>query len=182
MYLFPHMIETRHGEKLVFKGIEIEDGEEKVLIENFIQPGAGPAMHVHFKQDEGLTIVKGKIGYQTLGEEPRYANAGESVTFQRGVPHRFWNAGDDLLNCIGWIKPANSIVFFLTSIYDALNKSDTNRPEMFDGAYLVTRYRSEYDMPELPGFVKKVIMPATVAVGKMLGKYEHFKDAPAPLR
>lgn len=182
MYPFPHTIETHHGEKLVFKAIEIEDGEEKVIVENFVQPGAGPAMHVHFKQDEGLTILKGKMGYQILGEEPRYANAGESVIFERGVPHRFWNAGDDILNCTGWAKPANSIMFFLTSIYNALNKSGTSRPEMFDGAYLVTRYRSEYDMPELPGFVKKVIMPATVIVGKILGKYKHFKDAPAPLK
>lgn len=182
MYSFPHTIETHHGEKLIFKGIELEDGEEKVIVENFIQPGAGPAMHVHFKQDEALTVVKGKMGYQILGEEPRYLNAGESVLFERGVPHRFWNAGDDILNCTGWAKPANTLVFFLSSVYDAINKSKTERPETFDGAYLVTRYRSEYDLPEVPNFVKLVLMPMTVFIGKLLGKYKHFSNAPAPLK
>lgn len=182
MYSYPHTIETHHGEKLVFKAIEIEDGEEKIIVENFVQPGAGPLMHVHFKQDEALTVVKGKMGYQILGQAPQYLLPGESAIFKRGVPHRFWNAGDDILNCIGWVKPANSIVFYLSSIYDAINKSGTERPEVFSGAYLVTRYKSEYDLPEIPSFVKRVIMPTTVFVGKMLGKYKHFKDAPAPLR
>lgn len=182
MYSLPHTIETHHGEKLIFKGVEIEDGEEKMIVENFIQPGAGPAMHVHFKQDESLTVVKGKMAYQILGQAPIYVQEGESVTFKRGVPHRFWNAGDNILNCIGWVKPAHSIVFFLTSVYNAINKSGTDRPETFDGAYLVTRYQSEYDLPELPGFVKKVIMPITVSIGKMLGKYKHFKNAPMPLK
>ena len=90
-------------------------------------------------------------------------------------------AGKEVLRCEGWIKPANSIVFFLTALYDAFNKSGKEQPEPFDGAYLMTRYRSEYDLPEIPTFVKRVIMPATVAVGKMLGRYEHFKDAPEPL-
>ncbi len=182
MFTYPHTIENHFGEKLIFESVEMEDGEEKVLVTNEVQPGAGPVMHVHFKQDESLTVVGGKLGYQIMGEEPRYAGPGETVLFKRGVPHRFWNAGDDLLRCEGWIKPANSIVFFLTALYDAFNKSGKEQPEAFDGAYLMTRYRSEYDLPEIPGFVKRVIMPATVAVGKMLGKYEHFKDAPAPLR
>ena len=58
---------------------------------------------------------------------------------------------------MGWVKPANTIVFFLSSIYDAQKKSGKPQPEQFDGAYLMTRYAKEYDLPELPGFVKKVL-------------------------
>ena len=46
----------------------------------------------------------------------------------------------------------------------------------------MTRYRSEYDLKDIPPFVKKVIFPITVAVGKLLGKYSHFKNAPQPLK
>ena len=56
-------------------------------------------MHVHFKQDESLTVVEGYMGYQTLGEEEKYAQKGETVTFHAGTPHKFWNAGDDILKC-----------------------------------------------------------------------------------
>jgi hypothetical protein len=46
----------------------------------------------------------------------------------------------------------------------------------------MTRYASEYDLPEVPSFVKKAILPATYHVGRLLGKYKHFKDAPDPVK
>jgi hypothetical protein len=42
----------------------------------YVKPGAGPAMHVHFKQDESLTVVSGQLGYQVLGKEPQMAGVG----------------------------------------------------------------------------------------------------------
>ena len=81
----------------------------------------------------------------------------------------------------GWVKPANTLVFYLSSIYAAQNKSGSERPETFDAAYLLTRYSKEYDLPEMPKFVKKTILPATYLIGKMLGKYKHFEDAPEPV-
>lgn len=171
---YPHTIENCIGEKLIFKSLE----GDKLLVENYVKPGAGPIMHTHFKQEEALTVVSGKIGYQLLGEEPKYAGPGETVLFVRGTPHRFWNAGEDILHCTGYIHPANTIVYYLSAIFAAQNKTNSERPEMFDSAYLLTRYASEYDLPEMPKFVKKVILPLTVSVGKVLGKYKHFEDAP----
>jgi hypothetical protein len=102
--------------------------------------------------------------------------------FKRGTPHRFWNAGEEVLHCTGYVKPANTIVFYLSAVYAAQNKTGTERPEKFDGAYLLKRYASEYEMAELPGFVKKVIIPITYYIGRLLGKYKHFKNAPEPVR
>lgn len=175
----PHTIENCIGETLTFKSYDPET--ERLNVESFCKPGAGPIMHTHFKQDECLTVVSGKIGYQILGEEEKFAVAGQSVLFERGVPHRFWAAGDEVLHCKGWIKPANTIVYFLSAIYAAQNKSGSGKPESFDGAYLMSKYAAEYDLPEVPRFVKKVIFPMQVMVGKVLGKYKHFKDSPQPL-
>lgn len=179
---YPHTIENSIGEKLTFLRVENEDGEEKLIVENEVVPGSGPLMHTHHLQDEALTVVKGKIGYQVMGGEPKYAGEGETVVFKRGTPHRFWNAGDDMLRCTGWVKPANTLVFFLSSIYAAQNKSGKGQPEMFDGAYLMTRYASEYDLPEIPSFVKKTIIPLTYRLGCLLGKYKHFEGAPEPVK
>jgi hypothetical protein len=177
----PHRIKNHLGEELIFHRIEMEDGEEKLILENFVSPNAGPIMHTHFKQDEALTVLHGKLGYQIQGQEPKFAHIGETVHFMRGEPHRFWNAGEDELNCFGWIKPANNIVFYLTALYNAMNESGTERPEQFDAAYLLYRYRKEYDMPELPRFVKSVIIPATYTIGKLSGRYKKFENAPKPL-
>lgn len=75
----------------------------------------------------------------------------------------------------GWIEPANSVVYFLSALYAAQNKSGSAQPDAFDGAYLITRYKSEYDIAEVPGFVKKVIFPITVAIGKLLGNTNILK-------
>ena len=178
---YPHTIENCNGEKIIFHGIQQEPDGDKVIVENFVTPGHGPLMHTHFLQDEALTVIKGKLGYQILGQEAQYVGEGETVIFKRGVPHRFWNAGQDILTCKGWIKPANTIVYFLSAIYEAQNKSGKSQPEAFDGAYLITRYASEYDILGIPRFVRKTIMPLTYVIGLLLGKYKHFKDAPAPV-
>ncbi|HEX6191774.1 MAG TPA: cupin domain-containing protein [Chitinophagaceae bacterium] len=179
---YPHKIENRLGETLIFKELQKEPDGDRLLVENYVSPGQGPLMHTHWLQDECLTVVKGKIGYQVKGQPAQFAGEGESVLFERGVPHRFWNAGMDVLHCKGWIKPANTIVFFLSSVFDAQKKSGKEQPEQFDGAYLIKRYSSEYDLPEIPAFVKKVIIPTTYYIGKLLGKYKHFKNAPEPVR
>ena len=179
---YPHSIENYLGEKLTFLSLEKEPDGDKLLVENFVSPGAGPLMHTHWLQDECLTVQRGRIGYQVMGQPEQFAGEGECILFKRGVPHRFWNAGEDTLHCRGWVKPANTLPFFLTAVYAAQNKSRTPEPERFDGAYLLRRYASEYDLPEIPRFVKKVIIPATYFVGKLIGRYRHFKDAPKPVK
>src|SRR5262245_47824695 len=178
---YPHTIQNCLGEKIIFHSVQHEPDGDRVIVENFVTPGHGPVMHTHFLQDESLTVVKGKIGYEISGQEKKYAGPGETVVFKRGTPHRFWNAGDDMLNCVGWVKPANTIVFFLSALYDAQNSSGKAQPEQFDGAYLMTRYAKEYDIPQIPIFVKKTVIPATYLLGKMLGKYKKFEDAPEPV-
>ena len=39
-------------------------------------------MHTHWLQDEALTVVKGRIGYQVYGERPEYAGEGETVNLK----------------------------------------------------------------------------------------------------
>jgi len=179
---FPHIIENCIGEKLIFQSLEKEPDGDRLVGENFVAPGIGPLMHTHWLQDESLTVLKGKIGYQVQGQPEQFAGEGETVLFKRGTAHRFWNAGTGILHCKVWVKPANTFVFFITSIFAAQNKSGSARPEMFDAAYLMTRYASEYDLTEIPVFVKKIVIPLTYYTGKILGKYGHFKDAPTPVK
>lgn len=181
-YSYPHTITTKQGESLTFKSIEMEDGVEKFIAENEVAPGAGPPMHVHFSQAESLTVTEGELSYQLLNEKPVVCKVGETATFEAGIPHKFWNSGTETLKCTGWIKPANNIDYFLTEMYKAMDEGDGERPESFASAFLMMRYKSEYDMLEMPGFVKNVIVPITYFIGKLMGKYERFKNAPEPLK
>lgn len=181
-YSLPHTVSNKFGETIIFKEEIEEDGEMKMITEGIVKPDSGTVMHVHFKQDEGFTVVKGKMGYQIKGEEAQFLEVGESCTFPRGQMHKFWCAGEEDLYIKGWLKPANSLDYFLTKLYASMDKAGKESGDPFDSAFLITKYKSEYDVDIIPTFVKKVVMPITVFIGKLLGKYKHFEDAPDAIK
>jgi quercetin dioxygenase-like cupin family protein len=177
-YTYLHTIENISGEILTFlRRVESPEGD-CLEVENRVKPKAGPPMHVHHKQSESLTVIKGKIGIQRPGGKPEYYGEGETLTFEAGDPHKFWNAGTEELICRGWAKPANNIEYFLEQIFKSMNENGGTRPGTFDGAYLMKHFKTEFDMLEIPPFVKKVIFPVTIFLGKLAGKHKKFKDAP----
>ena len=177
-YLYPHTIDNGGGEKITFVKYVKDETGGYLEVENVVQPNSGPPMHVHLKQAESLTIVKGSMGVQVLGEEEQFYGAGQTATFEAGVPHRFWNNGTEPLICKGYIKPADNIEYFLTEIFQSTKTNGGEKPGLFDVAYLITKYKSEFDMNDIPGFVKKVFFPVIIFVGTLLGKYGKYKDAP----
>jgi quercetin dioxygenase-like cupin family protein len=177
---FPITIQSDTGEKLIFHGITAKDGLEYLEVSNEVQPGAGPPMHVHHLQDESLTVVRGKIGYEELDGPQHFAGPGATVLFRAGVAHRFWNAGDDLLVCTGFVTPANNLVYFLSEVYKSMN-ANNGRPGLYDAAFLLSRYKSEFAMLEIPAFVQKVLFPVALFFGNLLGKHRKFAGAPAPV-
>lgn len=179
---YPHTIVSGGGERLTMLRY-VEDGQGGMIeCENEVAPNAGPPMHVHWKQEESLTVVEGRMGVEIQGQEPVFYGPGDTATFNRGVYHRFWNDGDTPLRCTGWVKPALNFEYFLSSIYDSMQENGGHRPGAFDSAFLLKRYRSEFDMTSIPPFVKKVIFPITLAVGKMKGKHKKFANAPEPVK
>jgi quercetin dioxygenase-like cupin family protein len=181
-YTYPHTISNGAGEELTFVRLVSDPAGDYLEGTNRVQPGSGPPMHVHHLQEEGLTVQAGRIGYQVLGQEPKYASVGETVVFAAGVAHRFWNAGEDELLCTGYIKPAHNIIYFLEAIFDSTRRNGGQQPDPFDAAFLTTRYKSEFEMLEIPPFVRRFIFPVLVLVGRLLGKYKKYADAPEPVR
>jgi quercetin dioxygenase-like cupin family protein len=183
MKTYPYTIENGAGEQLTFCGVVRDDNKgERLEAESRAQPGVGPVMHVHLMQEEVMVVKSGKVGYQIFGQEPRFASEGETAHFAPGVAHRWWNAGTTELRCTGWVKPPLNFEYFLTAIYESMKRNGGGRPDLFDVAFLLTRYRSEFGMIEIPMFVQRAFFPVLVAVGTALGKYRKFKDAPQPAK
>lgn len=182
MFTYPHTIENKQGEKLSFLRLVHGPGGDKLEVEGWTKPGAGPLTHVHWKQDESLTVIRGKMATQIPGQEAIYHGPGETATFLRGTWHRFWNAGEDELHVKGWITPPNNIVYFLTELYKAFDNGKNNRPELTAISFITRKYRSEFDVQGVPAFVKKVIMPFNYFFGKISGAHKRFKDSPPPLK
>lgn len=178
---YPHTIENGAGERLTFVGRVQGPAGDRLEIENVVKPGSGPPMHVHHLQEEALTIKQGRMGYQRPGEPAQFGEAGEAVVFKPGEEHKFWNDGEDDLICTGYAQPADNLEFFLTAIYESQRESGGSRPAPLDAAFLTTRFRSEFGMTEIPAPVQRFVFPLLVGLGRLLGKYKKYADAPEPV-
>lgn len=180
LYKYPHAIENGNGEVLIFDRRTMTPTGERVEGSNVVKPGSGPPMHVHYFQEEGFTVLQGRLAYQVQGQEPKIVETGESAVFPAGIPHRFWNAGDVDLKCRAYVQPPDNIEFFLTEIFAAQKRGKGGRPDLFDSAFLIWRYRTEYGMFVVPALVQKIVFPIVVLVGTLLGRYRKFANAPEP--
>lgn len=181
MFTHPHTIDNGAGEQLTFVAVRRDDRGEFIEVRNSVQPGAGPPMHVHHLQEEGLTVERGTIGYQSHGGSQHTAGPGGSVVFAAGEAHRFWNAGDDELVCTGYVRPPGNLEYFLTEMYASMRRQGRDRPGTFDGAYLGRRYRSEFETTEVPLPVRRLVFPVIATAGRLLGMHRRFADAPEPI-
>ncbi len=178
---YPYTIDNGNGELLTFTGVTHGPDGARLGADGVAQPGAGPPMHVHYLQEEAARVVRGKLGYQVLGGEPQFAGPGELVVWPAGTAHKWWNAGNDELHMSGWCSPPDNVEFYLSTLFASTKANGGPRPGLFDAAFLMTRYRTEFAMLELPTVARHVVIPVAYVVGTILGKYRKFKDAPPPI-
>jgi mannose-6-phosphate isomerase-like protein (cupin superfamily) len=105
-------VEQTQGERADFPGLgsryvircEETDGRF-ALIEHTIPPRtlAAPT-HVHANEDEYSYVLSGRVGVQ-IGEDIAEAGPGTMVAKPRGIPHAFWNAGDEDARLLELISP-----------------------------------------------------------------------------
>ena len=92
------------------------DGERSgggfALVEHPLAPRAlGAPMHTHTHEDEYTYVLEGEIGIQ-VGDEVVTARAGDLVFKPRGVPHAFWNAGEEEVRLLELISPGGFDRYF----------------------------------------------------------------------
>lgn len=145
--------------------------------EGYDEPGIGPPFHVHFKQEEGIQVIKGRMRVKTPGKE-FVLTEGEKYIFAPGEAHKFWNDGHEPVHYKGYVKPSLNYEYFIEHVYRSANEVDDDKPAAFDAAFLLTRYKSEFDILEIPKPVKTIVFPVLLLIGRMIGKFRIYKDAP----
>jgi len=139
-------------------------------------------MHVHYFQEEALTVEGGELTWVAEDGVEHKAGPGDTAAFEPGEAHRFWNSGDGELVCTGYVRPPDNTEYFLGEIYASTARNGGERPGAFDGAYLSWHFRDEFAITEIPGPVRRFVFPLVVGVGRLLGKHKRFADAPEPRR
>lgn len=87
---------------LAFKVASADTAGGLFIIEHTnLMPGTGPALHLHFSQEEWFYILDGEVVFQ-VGDQRARLRAGESLLGPRRIPHTF-SAVD---------KPAHLLIAF----------------------------------------------------------------------
>jgi len=163
-------LENRHtGEILVMRRIRDAQGQVVLTLDGTLPPGtSGPPLHVHFHEHEQGIVKAGTLGAQ-IGTDKFVVPAGGTVVLPAGRPHRWWNAGDDLLEFSGHVVPVD-LDRYLQAVFAVLNASN-GRPPIFYLAHVLWRHRDTQLLSIPPPAIQRILLPVVLIIGRILGKY-----------
>lgn len=153
-----HVLGPDEGEAvaLLRLGVRFMLGGERTdgrfsLVEHPLPPRAlGAPLHTHAREDEYSYVLEGRIGVQ-LGDAVLEAGPGDLVFKPRGVPHAFWNAGDEPARLLELISPAGFEGYFRE-----LAPLLPPRPETAQAiGEVVARYGLEIDFDTIPSLAER---------------------------
>lgn len=164
-------LENRHtGERLAMRRVK-RGGEVWLELKGSLPPHReGPPMHIHLAEDEEGHVRSGTLSAVVDGRTFT-AGAGESTSIRRGLPHRWWNAGNDLLEMDGYARPVVDLDRHLQAIFEVLNAGPDGRPSLFYIAHLALRHRQTQTVLIMPAPIQAMLFRVIVAIGTVLGRY-----------
>jgi quercetin dioxygenase-like cupin family protein len=168
----PLKIENRHtGEILRMRRVREVNGQVILMLEGTLPPHTGgPPLHVHFQEHEQGHVAAGTLG-AIVGNTKITVQSGEPVDLPAGVPHRWWNAGEDLLEFNGRVVPVVDLDRFIQAIFAVMNASNSGRPSLFYIAHIARRHRHTQELRAVPVAIQRIVFPVVVLIGHILGKY-----------
>ena len=164
-------LENRHTGEVLEIRRERRNGEPVLaLLGTLPAHRQGPPLHVHHAEDEEGVVVSGTLSAEVGGRRST-AGPGQAVRLPRGIPHRWWNDGDEPLIFEGCTRPAVDFDRYLQAVFEVLNAGTPNRPPLFYLAHVALRHRRTQRVLLMPAPVQTVLFGVLVALGTILGRY-----------
>ena len=168
--VFEHPV-TR--EKILFRKTARDTGGALMLADIFMQPGGFVAAeHIHPQQEERFEVIAGTLRARIAGKEID-GGPGTKLTVPPGIPHVWWNAGDDELHVLAEVLPALRFEDFFESFFglaqDGKVSPKTGLPNLLQMAVLLRAHREEITLARPPQLVQTVVFGALAAIGRPLG-------------
>lgn len=103
------------------------DGDLYVYESTRLKEG-GPALHLHYEQDELWFILQGEFLFK-VGEETFTAKAGDTVFGPRNVPHAFAKVGQGEARLLITFQPAGKMEDFFHKISEGATRNMTDEQQ-----------------------------------------------------
>jgi mannose-6-phosphate isomerase-like protein (cupin superfamily) len=164
------LVNTHTGEVLELRRLR-ENGEAVLELRGTLPAHSqGPPLHVHYHEDEEGLVTAGTLSVEVGGRRID-AGPGQIARLPHGVPHRWWNDGDEPLAFEGRTRPAVDLDRYLQAIFEVMNAGPQNRPPLFYLAHVALRHRRTQAVLVMPLPVQAILFRVVVALGTLLGRY-----------
>lgn len=133
--------------------------------------GAVIGAHIHPTVDERFTVLNGKIGY-LLGEKRGVLQPGESIALPHGIPHDWWNAGEQEARVIVEMRPGRRMEQLVTTLFSLAREGKTNKqgvPNPFQMAIIAQEFADVVVFLKPPRWIQKLLFGMLAPVGRLLG-------------
>ena len=168
------------GERgVVLRGDEDGNGES-VLTHLTVRPGGAVAgEHVHPHLEERFQVVHGQLGTRIDGSE-RTLGPGEEATVAAGVPHDWWNAGNDEAGVIVEISPPDPrfemLIGTLWGLANAGKTNDKGMPGPLQLALTGSEFADVIRFTKPPVAVQKAMFGLLGALGRLRGQKGTYSE------
>jgi mannose-6-phosphate isomerase-like protein (cupin superfamily) len=110
------------GALMQFKATSEETGNAFWLAEQTSNQGYASPVHLHTREDETFYVLDGEMLFR-CGDEELTAGPGTTVLLPQGVPHGFFNPGEEPVRMLNLMAPGGGEGYF----------RDTGRPAEGEG-------------------------------------------------
>jgi quercetin dioxygenase-like cupin family protein len=162
------------GERMTFLETAGSTGGELVRIELAVGPhGFVAAPHVHPLQEETFEILSGTFDFVLDGDK-KQVGPGEGATVPPGMPHAWWNPGDEPGLAIVEIRPALKAEEFFETMFglakDGKVSEKTGLPNLLWIAVATVKYHRDFaHIARPPLFVQLAIFAPLAFMARLLG-------------
>ena len=175
-------LENRHtGEVLEIRRLRREGELVFELRGTLPAHRSGPPMHIHHLEDEEGLVTAGSLSVE-VGGQRLTVERGQTAQLPRGVPHRWWNDGDQPLAFEGCTRPAVDLDRYLQAVFEVMNAGEPNRPPLFYLAHVAVRHRRTQTVLIMPSVIQTVLFHALVVLGTLTGRYRGTEWPGCPAR
>ena len=168
------------GERITFHQTSADTNGEAVVIECTVEPdGFVAAAHVHPSQTERFNVIEGTLGVK-VGKDEQTLGRGDVAVVEPGTPHRFWNAGEDVVRFVCEVRPALQFESLLETMFALAADGKTNRKGMPNPLRLAVIANAHFDtvqLPFQPALLQRIGLALGAPVGKLFGYGATYEPA-----
>lgn len=116
------IVNPRTGQRMIFRQTAADTNGALLQVETVNPPGPAEPEHIHPEQVSSAEVLAGALTFNVAGTVHRVP-AGEKIVIPAGVPHFFWNDGEEDARAIQELRPALRTEDFFTTWF-ALARDD----------------------------------------------------------